>query len=251
MTIGAANLPLPNRPRSLLPFLGLWMASYLAPLFLTSVAAFLVVLAAYASTPDGGRSRATVVWFCLLPIGLAFSQWLLMRRYVENPLPWTVATFGAALLGQLANRFVPELTGDTISNMPSLIRVFGILDRMFGFQIAAATLTEFPPALCYGVAWSLPQGLALPRPRFAKIVWIATLMPTGFFLMIVGKALSNELLGASVDFSYRFWSLTAGAYVLPVLASWGTLSLVSGSLMYWNLRRRPAIGDGQVYARFD
>ena len=93
--------------------------------------------------------------------------------------------------------------------------------------------------------------LALPRPRFARMVWIATLMPTGFVLMIMGKALSNELLDASVDFSYRFWSLTAGAYVLPVLASWATLSLVSGSLMYWNLRRRPVTGDGQVYARFD
>ena len=94
------------------------MASYLAPLFLTSVAAFLVVLTAYGSTPDGGQSRAAVVWLCLFPSGLAFSQWLLARRYMENPLPWTVATFGAALLGQLANRFVPELTGDTIGNMP-------------------------------------------------------------------------------------------------------------------------------------
>jgi hypothetical protein len=251
MTIVGANTSLPNRPRSLLPFLGLWVASYLAPLFLTSVAAFLVVLTAYGSTPDGGQSRAAVVWLCLFPSGLAFSQWLLARRYMENPLPWTVATFGAALLGQLANRFVPELTGDTIGNMPQLIWVFGILDRAFGFQIAAATLTEFPPALCYGVAWSLPQGLALPRPRSAKIVWIATLMPTGFVLMVMAKALSNELLDASFDYGYRFWFSTALAYVLPGLTSWATLSLVSGSLMYWNLRRSSDAGDVQVYARFD
>ena len=103
MTIVGANLSLPNRPRSLLPFLGLWVASYLAALFLTSVAAFLVVLTAYASTPDGGQSWASIVWLCLFPSGLAFSQWLLVRRYVANPLPpWTVATIVAALLGQLA-----------------------------------------------------------------------------------------------------------------------------------------------------
>src|SRR5882672_18127 len=213
MTIVGANLSLPNRPRSLLPFLGLWVASYLAPLFLTSVAAFLVVLRAYASTPDGGQSRASIVWLCLFPIGLAFSQWLLMRRYVANPLPWTVATFGAALLGQLANRFVPEFTGDTVGNVPQLIRVFRVLEHAFGFEIAAATLTEFPPALCYGVAWALPQGLALPGLRFAKIVWIATLMPTGFVLMVMAKALSNELLDASVEFVFHYWISTVGAYV--------------------------------------
>jgi hypothetical protein len=251
MTLVGANLSLPNRPRSPLPFLGLWLASCLAPHFLTTVAALLVVLAAYASTPDGGQSWASIVWLCLFPIGLAFSQWLLMRRYVANPLPWTVATFGAALLGQLANRFVPEFTGDTIGNVPQLIWVFGILDRAFGFAIAAATLTGFPPALCYGLAWSLPQGLALPGARFAKIVWIATLMPTGFVLMVIAKAMSNELLDASVEYVFHYWFSTVGAYVLPVLASWATLSLVSGSLMYWNLRRRLDAGDGQVYARFD
>jgi uncharacterized iron-regulated membrane protein len=69
--------------------------------------------------------------------------------------------------------------------------------------------------------------------------------------MVMAKALSNELLDASFDYAYRFWFSTALAYVLPGLASWATLSLVSGSLMYWNLRRSSDAGDVQVYARFD
>jgi hypothetical protein len=41
------------------------------------------------------------------------------------------------------------------------------------------------------------------------------------------------------------------AYALPALLGWLIVSLVSGSLMYWNLRRSSAVGINQVYASFD
>jgi hypothetical protein len=53
-------------------------------------------------------------------------------------------------------------------------------------------------ALCYGVAWSIPQGFALPGPRFAKLVWVAALLPTGF---VIAKTLTSLLLQSIGPFS--------------------------------------------------
>lgn len=241
-----------SRPQSLPRFVALWMASYLAPMLATSVVGLLVLVTAYSTIPAAGKWPVAIVQLALLPTGLAFGQWLLMCRYVRRAIFWTAATTAAALLAQLSNLFVPELTGNNIGRMSQLLFwVFEILAPVIGFEIAATTLTEFPRAVCSGIAWSIPQGLALPGPRFAKIVWIAALLPTGFIMVVMTKALTNLLLQAYVLSPSYFWFRSLQVYYLPVIAGWATLSLVGGAVMYWNLRRRPDAEGSTLYARFD
>jgi hypothetical protein len=132
MTMVGTNVALPNRPRSLLRFLALWLASYLAPMFATSVVAFLIPLTAYRATPDAGQWPLAIVWLVLLPTSIAFGQWLLMRRYLLSAALLVAATAAAALLAQLSNLFVPILTPDMLGDMPQLFGIFEILARVFG-----------------------------------------------------------------------------------------------------------------------
>jgi ABC-type xylose transport system permease subunit len=106
-------------------------------------------------------------------------------------------------------------------------------------------------ALCYGVAWSILQGLALPGPRFAKIAWIAALLPTGFIMVVMAKTLTSLLQQASALSPDDSWVTSLQAHYLPGIAGWVTLSLAGGAVMYWNLRRRPEAGSSQFYAQFD
>ena len=245
------NPPLPNRPRSLLRFLAAWTASYVVALLLTATAIALLLLAHIVRDPDSAATLGAFVWLSLFPAGLAFGQWLIMRRYVRNALPWASATLAAALLAQLSSMFVPEVTGDT--DWPDLIRVFEVLSPIVGMGIASDVLTVLPRALCFGAAWAIPPALVLPGSRSARILWVIALMSTGFFLVVMVKTLSRELLRA-LFYSYDrtgFWIPSMTSDVLPVFLAWLILSLVSGTIMYWSLRRRPAVEIGQVYERFD
>jgi hypothetical protein len=79
------------------------------------------------------------------------------------------------------------------------------------------------------------------------------MMPTAFAVVVMAKTLSRELLEAQVlDFSPpRFWILAVARFLLPTILGWLILSLVSGSMMHWNLRRGSAAGVTRVYERFD
>jgi hypothetical protein len=248
-----ASVDIPNRPRSLPRFLALWVASYLAPVLLTLAAVVGVLVAGAARNDDPGRYAAMIVSLCLLPAGFAFGQWVLMRRYLRKRALWSAATLAGAVLGQLANLFVPEATGETLGSFPQLNWVFTIVGRILGWEIAADTMTTLPVALCFGAAWSIPQGLALPGPRAAKMMWMSVMMLTAFAVVVMIKTLSRELLEAQVlNFSpARFWIFSVARFLLPTILGWLILSLVSGSMMYWNLRRGSAAGITRVYERFD
>ena len=176
-----ASVDILNRPGSLLRFLALWVASYLAPVLLTLAAVVGVLVA--GAVPN----EAMIVSLCLLPAGLAFGQWVLMRRYLRKRALWSAATLAGAALGQLANLFVPEATGETLASFPQLNWVFTIVGPIFGWEIAADTMTILPVALCFGAAWSIPQGLALPGSRAAKMIWMCVMMLTAFAVVVMAK----------------------------------------------------------------
>jgi hypothetical protein len=227
MTIVGAHVPLPNRPRSLPRFLSLWLASYLAPWG----AAILARLTGIAHGPASVEYAETLVWFGVIPIGLAFGQWILMRRYIRNALRWAGATFVGALLAQSSRIIV----GSTL-----------------GWEIPPDLPTMLVWALCYGAAWSVPQGLVLPGPRSAKMVWFIALMLTGILSVLLRTNLSH-VLAQGLFFAYEetgYWIGPAAGYVPPI-SRWLILSLVSGSTMYWSLRRDSVAGISRVYARFD
>lgn len=174
-----------------------------------------------------------------------------MRWYVPNALPWASATFAAALIAQFSSLFVPDVTADTGRQFPQLIWVVEILRPIVGWAIAFDVLTALPNALCVGIAWSVPQALAFPGPRSARAVWVIALMLTGFVVVVMVKSLSRGLLRAFFLHRVGLWMPSITSYALPVFLAWLILSLVSGTIMYWNLRRGSPAGISQVYVRFD
>jgi hypothetical protein len=238
-----------NPPRSLPRFLAMWLATYLIPFLVTWAAAIAALFGSLAIFPPSGRYASAMVSLCLLPIGLAVGQWMLMRSYVAKPRPWSAATLVGALLAQLSAMLVPEVTQETLASLPQLSRIYDILRPIFGSEVAIDTLVMLPIALCYGAAWSIPQGLALPGLRSAKIVWMIALMLTGFAVVVMAKALSYELREAFALRRAPNLFLLAASSLLPTTLGWLMLSLVSGSIMYWSLRRGSAVGVAQVLTR--
>jgi hypothetical protein len=251
MTMVGTNPPLPNRPRSLLRFLAAWMASYVVALLLTATAIAFLLLAHIARATDSATILRAFAWLSLFPAGIAFGQWLLVRRYIRNALRWASAIYVAALLAQLSNMFVPDVTGET--DWPGLFWVFEALSPIVAIGIAADVLIALPRALCFGAAWAIPPALAFPGSRATRIVWAVALMSTGFLLVVMVKTLSRELLTVLLHQYERtgVWVPSITSSVLPVFLAWLILALVSGAIMYWSLRHRPAVEIGQVYARFD
>jgi hypothetical protein len=208
MTIAAANPSLPNRPRSLVPFLALWMVSYLAPC-LAAWTVVTVVGLAYSPNDDNPKlfpHVARAVWIVLWPAGLALGQWMLMRRYLPRVHFWALATFAGALLERVTWMFMPHASAKTIGSMPPLSWIFQLLQSMFGGEIAPDALTVFAIALCLGAAWSVPSAFALPGTRSARVAWVVALTLTILVVSVIGASLAQELetqfLGSYPKFNY-------------------------------------------------
>jgi hypothetical protein len=254
-----AKVEILNPPRSLPRFLALWLATYLIPFLVISAARFAVILALY---PSSGRYAWAMILVYLFPIGLAVGlavgQWMLMRSYVAKPRLWSVATLAGALLAQLSTTLVPAIEPRTLGLLPQLSQFLEILRSIFGTVVATSALFALPIASCYGAAWSIPQGLALPGPRSAKVVWIIALMLTGFVVIVMAETLTYELrealsVGREPTGVRRPPNLIAYGASGPILLAlgWLILSLVSGSIMYWVLRRYAAATTSQVLTRFE
>jgi hypothetical protein len=253
MTMVDADPVLPSRPQSLRGFLAAWLATYLAPLLLTWAAVFVAVVSRLVGTPDTARHVSSILWLSMFPVGLAFSQWLLMRRCVPDARPWGIATFVAALLAQLSHLFVPVVTVDTVRAFPQLMWVTDLIISIFGLSIGFDVLAVLLIALCVGAAWSIPQALVLPGSRLARGVWSVALLLTGFLTVVMVTALSGELLRAVVfrPSAYWNWIPMAASHLLPTILGWLVLALIGGLIMHWTLRRSSSAGNSQVYARFD
>jgi hypothetical protein len=259
MTIVGANVALPNRPRSLLRFLAPWLASYLVPCL---VAWTVVTVVALAFPPNSDNPTlfphvAIAVSIFLWPAGLALTQWMLMRRYLPKAHVWALAAFAGALLERVSAMFVYQAIVRTITSLPYIILILQRLQPLVGGASALDLLAFFSMALCQGAAWSVPSAFLLPGTRSTRVVWAITLTLTIFAVSMMDRSLAQELetqfLGSYPKLEYLIGDRLrlAAAYALPALLGWLILSLVSGSLMYWNLRRGSAAGINQVYASFD
>ena len=251
MTMVGTKGEILNPPRSPPRFLAMWLATYLIPFLVTWAAAIAALFGTVALYPPSGRYASAMVSLCLLPVWLAAGQWMLMRSYIARPRPWSAATLVGALLAQLSTMAVPEINQAALASLPQISRVFDILRPIFGTEIAFDTVVMLPIALCYGAAWSIPQGLAMPGLRSAKIVWMIALMLTGFAVVIMAKALSYELREAFDLRRAPDTTLLVASSLLPTALGWFVLSLVSGSIMYWALRRGSAAGLAHVFTRFE
>jgi hypothetical protein len=69
----------------------------------------------------------------------------------------------------------------------------------------------------------------------------------------LARELETQFLGSYPKINYPIGDLfpLIAAHAVPALLGWLIVSFVSGSLMYWNLRRNSAAGFNQVYASFD
>jgi hypothetical protein len=244
-----ADMALPKHPQSLLRFLAVWAASYVAAFLLTAVALALLLLAHIVRDADSAATAGAIMWLSVFPASLALGQWLIMRRHVRNALPWAAATLTAGLLSQLGNQLVPEVA--RADDFPGLIVIVDVLRPIVGLAIAFDVLQVLPNALCFGAAWSLPQALAFPGSWSARFVWVSALMLTSLVVVVMAKSLSRELLMAFIRYQVGFWMPTLVSHVLPAILGWVILSLVGGSIMYWSLRRGSPMAISQLYARFD
>jgi hypothetical protein len=190
-----ASVEILNRPGSLPRFLALWwrpiLLLYCWP-WRPSWASWL--LARRAMTI--GQYAAMIVSLCLLPAGLAFGQWVLMRRYLRKrcgrPRP------SGAVLGN-SPICCAEATGETLGSFPQLNWVFTIVGPILGGDRGR----HDDHAACgpgFGAAWSIPQGLALPGAR-AKMFWMSVMMLTAFTVVVMTKTLSAVMEAQMHDFS--------------------------------------------------
>jgi hypothetical protein len=143
MTMGGADVALPNRPRLLLRFLARWSASYLAPCLVAWIV-IMVVGMAYPPNNDNPTLLpyvATAVWIFVWPLGLALGQWMLMRRHIPKAHFWALAIFAGALFERVSGMFMPHAGVRTIGLMPPLSWMFQLLRSMFGGGISADVLT--------------------------------------------------------------------------------------------------------------
>jgi hypothetical protein len=171
---------------------------------------------------------------------------MLMRRHLSKAHFWALATFAGALLERVSWMFMRH------GSMPPLSWIFQPLGG-----IAADVPSVFAVSLCLGAAWSVPSAFVLPGTRSARVAWVIALTLTILVVAVMEASLAQELktqfLGSHPELNYpigdRFRLIAAHA--LPALLGWLIVSLVSGSLMYWNLRRDSAAGINQVYASFD
>ncbi len=255
MAMVGAKVEILDPPPSLPRFLALWLATYLVPIVVISAAQIAVLFGDLALYPVLGRYAWAMIWLYLFPIGLAVGlavgQWMLMRSYVAKPRLWSVATLAGALLAQLSTTLVPAIEPRTLGSLLQLSQFFEILRSIFGTVVATNALFTLPIASCYGAAWSIPQGLALPGPRSAKVVWIIALMLTGFVVIVMAETLTHELREAFDLRQVSNYILFTASSFLPTTLGWLMLSLVSGSIMYWSLHQGSAVEVAQVLTRFE
>jgi hypothetical protein len=199
-----------------------------------------------------------IIWLALWPLGLAVGQWILVRRYLPEAPLWALATFVGASLERMSAIFLHQAIIAMIVSLPQTISILQLLRPMFGGANVPDVLALVLVALCQGAALSVPSGFVLPGTKSTRVFWVIALMLTTFVVVVIVGSLLHELerqlLGSypkleyyPIDYQLRL----IAAYALPALLGWLVVSLVSGSLMYWNLRRSSAAVAGQVYARFD
>jgi hypothetical protein len=145
---------------------------------------------------------------------------------------------------------VPAAQTSSFGLLPQLFGLYEALRSILGSDVATYALIMIPIALCYGAARSIPQGIALPGSRSAKVVWMIVLMLTGFVVVVMAETFSYELREAFGLRRHANLTALLASSLVPLSFGWLILALVSGSIMYWNLWRNAEAATTQVLARF-
>jgi hypothetical protein len=166
---------------------------------------------------------------------------------------WALATLVAAVLERASAMFLGQAIVETMVSHPYAISILQLLRPVFGGASVPDLLVLLSVTLCQGAALSIPPGFVLPGTRSARALWVIALTLTTFVAAMIVRSVLLELRTQSLPSHPKLMNYLRlmTAYTLPDLLGWFVVSLVSGSLMHWNLRRSSAAGIGQVYARFD